>query len=187
MAERCQHRPACCRQLPATCSLPGPPHSASPVPKAGPGAHPLPLLPRLVCGGSCWRRSLSTRETEASYRLLSGQPCRALLSQGAGTWRPARLRPWSQPARGSLSAGSPGTSVPIYGCWCRLQGQMPRGEAGLGNPVRLPGRAGVLVLEPRGSPSSCCAAPGWAEQLWVSSPSQPDPRWAGSANSRRSR
>lgn len=26
----------------------------------------------------------------------------------------------------------------------------------------------MLVLEPHGNPSSCPAAPGWAEQLWVS-------------------
>lgn len=57
-------------------------------------------------------RSLSPRETEASYRLLIGTPRWALLSQGAGTWPLARLRPADSAGtrlrpRRALGAGSP--------------------------------------------------------------------------------
>lgn len=44
-----------------------------PVPEQSPacsGVHPLPLLPGIICSRSCWGRSLSTRETKASYHLL---------------------------------------------------------------------------------------------------------------------
>lgn len=147
-AEGCRDRSTCCRQLPATCSLPpcslpGPPHSASPVPnprvpipmpERGPacsGVHPLPLLPGLVCGGSCRGRSLSTRETEASYRLLIGT---ALPGPAESGWRnvaagQAAPRGVSADAA-AAGAGLPGCGVPWHPCPCRwVLGQVAEANA----------------------------------------------------------
>lgn len=156
MAEGCRDRSTCCRQLPATCSLPpcslpGPPRSAPPVPnprvpvpvpERGPacsGAHPLPLLPGLVSGGSCRGRSLSTRETEASYRLLIGMAPPGPAESGwrnvaAGQAAPRGISGDAAAASVGLP-GCPGTQVPIGGRWDRLQGQIPRGKQVWGKGV----------------------------------------------------
>lgn len=152
MAEGCRDHSTCCRQLPATCSLPpcslpGPPHSASPVPnprvpvpvpERGPacsGAHPLPLFPGLVSSGSCRGRSLSTRETEASYLLLIGMAPPGPAESG---WR--NVAAGQAAPRGvsgdvaAAAAGLPGCGVPWHphprwwalGQGCR--GKCPRGR-----------------------------------------------------------
>lgn len=59
---------------------------------------------------------MSTRETEASYRLVIGT---APLSQGGGTWQPARLHPTEPvgmrllPVRGSRGPLAP--TSPLVG------------------------------------------------------------------------
>lgn len=132
MAEGCRDGSTCCGQLPATCSpppcsLPGPPHSASPLPNprvpipvperglACSGMHPLPLLPGLISVRSCWGRSLSTRETKASYHLLirtapPGPAESGWRNVAAGQAAPRGVSGDAAPA----GAGLPGCGVPWH-------------------------------------------------------------------------
>lgn len=97
------------------------------------GGRPLPLLP--VCGGSCWGRSLSTRETKTAYQLLirtsppgpaesgwknvaAGQAAPHGISGDAAVSR--RGAPW---VRGSPTPASPSVG---FGAGCR--GKRPGGR-----------------------------------------------------------
>ena len=114
-------------QLPAPCSPPWSPHSASPVPNprvpipvperspSRSGFHPQPLLPGLISIWSCWGRSLSAGEPEAPYRLLirpapPGPAESGRRNVAGGQAAPRRV----SGAGAAAGVGVPGSGVPWH-------------------------------------------------------------------------
>lgn len=109
----------------AAAPCPSPPTLPHQCQTHAPCAHfPMPQLGLACSGGipslsslgsSVPGKVLEPQGDQSSYRLLIGTPRRALLSQGAGTWLLARLRPAE--SAGTRPPSSSGCGVTLGGRW----------------------------------------------------------------------